>query len=61
MIVFISRYVSSVSRYTKLLSQPNVGLYNHLRGVAVSYGDLHSLSPKVNKQIPYNEIAVLIS
>jgi hypothetical protein len=61
MIVFLSRYVASVSRYTKLLSQPNVGLYNHLRGVTISHGNLHSLSPKVKKQIPHNEIAVLIN
>lgn len=47
-------YVSSVSRYTKLLSQPNVGLYNHLRGITISHGDLHSLSPKVRTYVEEN-------
>ncbi|XP_049789355.1 phosphoenolpyruvate carboxykinase [GTP]-like isoform X1 [Schistocerca nitens] len=36
-----------VSRYAKTLSQPNVGLFNHLRGVNVTNGDVHLLSPKV--------------
>jgi hypothetical protein len=44
----LSRCVPAVSRYAKLLSQPDVGLYNHLRGVAVSHGNLHSLTPEVN-------------
>lgn len=43
--------VPAVSRYAKLLSQPDVGLYNHLRGVAVSHGNLHSLPTEVRAYI----------
>ncbi|GFG39166.1 hypothetical protein Cfor_10896, partial [Coptotermes formosanus] len=43
--------VPAVSRYAKLLSQPDVGLYNHVRGVAVSHGSLHSLTPQVRTYI----------
>uniref|UniRef100_T2KG11 Phosphoenolpyruvate carboxykinase [GTP] n=1 Tax=Blattella germanica TaxID=6973 RepID=T2KG11_BLAGE len=51
------QYIScaaSVSRYAKSLSQPNVGLYNHLRGVNVSHGNLHSLTPKVRAYVEEN-------
>jgi hypothetical protein len=51
----LCRYVSPGSRYTKLLSQPNVGLYNHLRGIGICHGDLHSLSPKVSFGLRTNE------
>jgi hypothetical protein len=47
---FLSRCVQAVSRYAKLLSQPDVRLYNHLRGVAVAHGNLHSLPTEVNSQ-----------
>lgn len=45
---------ASVSRYAKSLSQPNVGLYNHLRGVNISHGNLHCLTPKVRAYVEEN-------
>ncbi|XP_069676082.1 phosphoenolpyruvate carboxykinase [GTP] isoform X2 [Periplaneta americana] len=50
----VKRCAASVSRYAKSLSQPNVGLYNHLRGVNVSHGNLHSLTPKVRAYVEEN-------
>ncbi|KAJ9597969.1 hypothetical protein L9F63_011170 [Diploptera punctata] len=45
---------ASVSRYAKSLSQPNVGLYDHLRGVNVSYGNIHALTPKIRAYVEEN-------
>jgi len=43
--------VQAVSRYAKLLSQPDVGLHTHPRGVAVSHGNLNLLPTEVRAYI----------
>lgn len=42
------RYSGEVGRFAQKLSQPNVGLYSHLRGISVVHGNLKDLSPKVS-------------
>lgn len=43
-----NRYTGEVGRFAQHLSQPNVGLFNHIRGISVVHGNLKDLSPKVS-------------
>lgn len=47
-ILFNFRYAGEVGRFAKQFSHPNVGLFNHIRGISVVHGNLKDLSPKVN-------------
>lgn len=43
------RYSDDFGRLGKQLTHPNVGLFNHLRGISVVHGNLKDLSAKVSK------------
>lgn len=51
---FFFRYAGDVGRFAKHLAHPNVGLFNHLRGISVVHGDLKDLSPKVRSYLEEN-------
>jgi len=47
-------YAGELGRFAKQLTAPNVGLYNHLRGISVVQGNLKDLSPKVRTFVEEN-------
>ncbi|XP_017771561.1 PREDICTED: phosphoenolpyruvate carboxykinase [GTP]-like isoform X2 [Nicrophorus vespilloides] len=54
MIFFLTRYAGEVGRFAKNLAHPNVGLFNHLRGISVVHGNVQDLSPKVRSYVEAN-------
>jgi phosphoenolpyruvate carboxykinase (GTP) len=53
-VVLLRRFSTEVGRFAKQASHPNVGLFNHLKGISVINGDLKSLSPKVRAYVEEN-------
>ncbi|GJQ76589.1 GTP binding protein [Trypoxylus dichotomus] len=47
-------YAGGVGKIAKGLTHPNVGLFNHIRGASIVYGNLKNLSPKVRQFIEDN-------
>ncbi|XP_065171307.1 phosphoenolpyruvate carboxykinase [GTP]-like isoform X1 [Atheta coriaria] len=47
-------YSADLGRFAKQLAHPNVGLFNHLRGISVVHGDLKHLTPKARTYLESN-------
>ncbi|XP_044735832.1 phosphoenolpyruvate carboxykinase [GTP]-like isoform X2 [Chrysoperla carnea] len=54
LVILSRRYTRNVGQFAKKLTQPNVGLYNHLRGISVVNGNLVNLPTNLREFIEEN-------